>query len=156
MNNQITNTIEQKYSHAKIKKCCEQGCSIKFDNVGLQFILKGEKMATIYNKDAEKACDCIAFLQGHQLTICVVELKSKSLKPSEIFDKFKNTTEIITCILKTCQVTDYKIILILAAKVFRKKPSSTKLFKQRININEKSHKLHYVRCNLRISGLGIL
>jgi len=82
-----------------IKRCSEQSCELKLDNLNDYVILKGEKLCQQY-----KICDCIIFTSDNDNIIGIVELKSRTIHAHDIEDKFNNGMEKVIKILEECDV----------------------------------------------------
>jgi len=102
----LLDCIETTYSKSLIDKCCDSGVKLPIGEIDRYVILKGEKLST-----KNKVCDCIIFIKGKRIMICLIELKKNNMHANEIEEKINNSKDIALDVLKNCNTTDEKFIL---------------------------------------------
>lgn len=99
-------SLETQFGECRIKECKEQGCKLICDKRKFRYfiIFKGEKI-TKKLTESIKICDCFIycdFSNADSLIVALVELKSESIKPREIKEKFNNSAEKIKYMISIC------------------------------------------------------
>ena len=90
--------VKQKYSHAVIRVCKDEGCRVSNKSLRDYVILEGE--ALVQNK---KICDCIFFARLDGLVVCVVELKAGEVSHAkDVVKKLANGAAAALDIIRKC------------------------------------------------------
>lgn len=100
----LINCIENNFTNAIIARCSERGCGLRLNGLNKHVVLKGETLC----KD-RRICDCIIFTRDNCIIIGIVELKSKTIHPSEIVEKLTNGSGIALDILEKCSDNHMKL-----------------------------------------------
>ena len=116
-------SLETHFEECEVEKCKEKRCEIKCDkNKFKYFILfKGEKIVEKLNENI-KICDCFIYCNfdtNNSLIVALVELKSKSIRPSKIKEKFDNSAKKVKYMVNFCNgvnITKIKFFPILLYK----------------------------------------
>lgn len=142
----IIKDIEKKYEPQKIRKCSEKQCSINMKGYPNKIILKGEKC--IGNQ--EKICDCLIFIhESDRLIIPIVELKSNSIKDSDVIEKFYNTLrqcDKVICDCNNGNKLECNYYLILLAKSFKSTIEFLKLKDTKIHYGKRDYRIRFKSC----------
>ncbi len=101
----FTDLLREKYKRYLLDKCKEKKCKIVLKDLNNYIILDAEN---IYKKSSNgKMCDCIIctiFDNDQRKKVAIVELKSKNLTASEVYEKLQNGGDLIQNILKENQI----------------------------------------------------
>lgn len=136
-----------------LKKCCQRGsnCCIKLSRIEVLGIYKGEQLTQSIMKEQKKACDCFIFYDDSY--VALVELKSRTIDYSSVQEKFDNGVEIVNLLLGA-KAIHYKIVPVLLAKTFNKKPSGSLLArKMSVRINGKCKSIRYDKCGTQLADI---
>jgi len=102
----IKSCIEKNYSQYIVRKCNENKCKMKFNEIGEHIIIKGESISN----GNSKICDYLVFIDNKSCIVCSLELRSNNTDhPTEIHEKLKNSVPIINTILDRCEINRGKI-----------------------------------------------
>lgn len=136
-----------------LRKCCERGrnCCVGLRRANVPRIYNGEQLTRRVLGEQKKACDCFIFDDGARVVL--VELKSRTLDYSDIKEKFDNGVEVVNTLL-TAQAANYKIIPVLLAKAFNKKPSNNPRARNlSIKIHGKPKSIVYGKCGMQLTDI---
>ena len=143
-------SLKMHFDECRIDECKEKGCRINCDKNKFRHlvIFKGEKIVKKLHKNI-KICDCFIYCAiGNSLIVALVELKSKSIKPSKIEEKFRNSVEKIRCMIDLCDginTTKIKFFPILLYKSVN--PIDIKVISALTIRFEKDGSIIYGKCN---------
>jgi hypothetical protein len=114
----IIDHVQETYVSAVIQKCEESGCKLTIDIKPRKVICKGELLLELIWGNQVKMTDGIIFICNTHFNIVSVELKGKTVKASDISEKFTNSIKLIYQILADGpkMAKAYKIHLIVVAK----------------------------------------
>lgn len=136
-----------------IRRCCERGrnCCVGLGRANVPQIYNGEQLTRRVLGEQKKACDCFIF--NDDMRVVLVELKSRTLKYSDIKEKFDNGVEVVNALLST-RAADYKIIPVLLVKAFNKKPSNNPRTRNlTIKIHGKPKSIVYGKCGMQLADI---
>lgn len=94
--NEICSNLPASFQRAVCRDCRERGrhgthpCNINLNRLPHRLILNADAFPKAFGEDS---CDCIIFLYGDLMYICVTELKSTRIRPESIKKKFDDTTK---------------------------------------------------------------
>lgn len=134
--------IKSDFAHAFRSRCSESGCTLRLDGLSNRVVLKGEELY-----QDRKMCDCIIFIVDDSVIIGIVELKSKTVRTSEVADKLINSSEIALDILEKYADRHMKPIFrhILLHKGLNDS-ERRKIERSRINVRGRKYDIITKRC----------
>jgi len=78
-------SIRREFAYAVVRRCTEQGCTLKLAGLSDYVVLKGEKL----HQD-RKMPDCIIFEMNGKVVVGIVELKSRTVHVNDVVEKLEN------------------------------------------------------------------
>ena len=146
---QVISRIKRDFSKGLAKNCSERGCRLRLNGLSNRVILKGEKIC-----EDHKVCDFILFVNNNHIIIGIVELKSKTVHPSEVVEKLTNGSEIALNILgkstnKPITVNFYHLVLAKGWRPFEYKVITSK----KIIVREQKYHIIPKRCRVFFSTI---
>ena len=143
----VTRNIESTYQ-AALGKCRDQNCHAQMTGLIDPVSLKGEKLTR------DSICDCIIFERGGTVA-WLVELKSSSMRATNICSKFENG---LTTALDILQNAGFRgnpsLNLILLAKSFGNRSEHKKISAIRIQFSGKKYSIRLCMCGARLAKKG--
>lgn len=139
--------IENVFPGSMVNKCKEESCSLNLEGIPHRIIVKGEKACK------DKICDCIIVTGGSEgIGLCIVELKSRRVHPTDIPEKLGNGAKIAFEILRKCDIRSPDPLFL----VLRKSTNSSEheiISKKRVHFNGKEHPIQIKRCGCSLCDL---
>jgi hypothetical protein len=147
--NEIWNLLPENLRKFKKGKCVETGgrnthpCKIQMNLFKNKIILDGDKL--LHNSRNKKSCDCIIFTQNRILYIIFIELKSRTIKPKKIEQKFLDSIEKMEYECNFLRNSNVKPKFVLVAQKIQP-TDNERLNRMRFSFYNKSTRLELIKC----------
>ncbi len=149
----ILKCLKSLYQDAAEEKCDEAYCKVDLSGLNEYVLLKGERLCP-----DQPMCDCIIFLmKNHLLIVGVVELKSKTVRLTQVISQLTGGIRCAFEAIRECR-GDWgaaKLHVLVLAKRWKTSVLKTlkNSYKSRIEFQGKHHYVLTRRCGIRFSDI---
>ena len=123
----LLDRIRKDYPKAVERECRDEGKKLKKGRAGEIVILHGENL----KPGSQPICDCIALREtSSQIIVAIVELKSKTIRPSRAIKQLKGCYQFVKKMLQSYRVKDEMVSYRFAIFAEQRSASDMKLIRR--------------------------